>query len=309
MIYFYCKFKMCIRKCDIMKKILGTMLMFCALVLPANAATVEVDLSIDGRVLSQLGEKYSTEYMHADLDFSDYVGFNEDGCTFVPLRLVSEILGATVTWESPNAIIEIGDDTLIMEVGSKIATKNGEALSEMPQAAKNIDGSIYVPIRFVAQAFGIYVDYADRTVIMDTGVDLTFQGEAVDSFYEYSWMTMGGYTNLFASNADAQRFLDALELDMENEVDAPEYVSNGFVADFDKTYMRSSVYFIGDEFGNSLKTFTVYWLKTYDLPDVDYSGLEKYLIKVDDRWYQCDNFINAINGGHGSLITVLNTVA
>ncbi len=292
-----------------MKKILATMMMFCALAMPASAATVEVDLSIDGRVLSELGEKYTTEYMHHDLDFSDYVGFNEDGCTFVPLRLVSEILGATVTWESPNAIIQIGDDTLIMEVDSKIATKNGEALAEMPQAAQNIDGSIYVPIRFVAQAFGIYVDYADRTVIMDTGVDLTFQGEAVDSFYEYSWMTMGGYTNLFASNADAERFLDALELDMLNEVDAPERVSSGFIADFDMTYMRASVYFIGDEFGNSLKTFTTYRLKTFNLPDVDYSGLSSYLLEVDDKWYECDNLIDAINSGHGALITVLNTVA
>lgn len=86
--------------------------------------------------------------------------------TMIPVRFVTEQLGAKVTWDGKtqtagiekNGIrvdIPIGSDTL------KVTTDGQTQNVKMDTAAVLTEGRTYVPIRFVAEALGATVDYSD----------------------------------------------------------------------------------------------------------------------------------------------------
>lgn len=86
----------------------------------------------------------------------------------MPLRAVSEALGADVSWINGVAKIELSGKIITMQVGEKQAQVNGkaQALSAAPILQ---EGRILVPLRCVSEQLGAKVDYADRQVdIMPT---------------------------------------------------------------------------------------------------------------------------------------------
>ena len=91
--------------------------------------------------------------------------FDENNRTMIPVRFVSEKLGANVTWDGQKqaAIIEkdkirieitIGNDTL------KVTEDRAFRTVKMDTVAVAKSGRTYIPIRFVAEALGAYVDYS-----------------------------------------------------------------------------------------------------------------------------------------------------
>ncbi|WP_339322747.1 copper amine oxidase N-terminal domain-containing protein [Paenibacillus sp. FSL W8-0194] len=108
------------------------------------------------------------------------------GYTMIPLRAVSEALGATVTWskETYTATITKNDTVITMPIHSHHATVNGQG--QMLDAASSLDGgTMYVPLRFVAQTLGGSVSWDastgtatasldDRTVTISTQYGKTF---------------------------------------------------------------------------------------------------------------------------------------
>jgi hypothetical protein len=84
-------------------------------------------------------------------DTEPYV--DENGRTMVPVRFVSEMLGADVKWnnETRTAIIKTSDKNIIMTIGSKTPTVNGQAI-ELDTAAAMVEGRTMVPLRFVSEA-------------------------------------------------------------------------------------------------------------------------------------------------------------
>ena len=76
----------------------------------------------------------------------------ENGSTLVPLKVVAEVLGAKVNYDSKNQQITIisQDRTIKLQIGHKIATVNGTKC-EIPIPARIINGTTMVPIRFVAE--------------------------------------------------------------------------------------------------------------------------------------------------------------
>lgn len=84
----------------------------------------------------------------------------EQGTTLVPLRVISENLGAKVDWNAKDKKVTVtkGTDTIILTIGSKQATVNGEAKT-LPQAPKTINGTTMLPVRFVAENFKCEVQY------------------------------------------------------------------------------------------------------------------------------------------------------
>lgn len=82
----------------------------------------------------------------------------EQGRTLVPIRIISEELGATVSWDEINrtVLIELGDksallkiDSLIFEVGKG---SNNFDTSDVP--AKIISDRTFVPLRLVSNVLG-----------------------------------------------------------------------------------------------------------------------------------------------------------
>lgn len=95
----------------------------------------------------------------------------ENGTTLIPFRSIFGSLGYSVGWDPKWGIITgtKGKDTIRLQAGSKMALVNG-VLSSLTVAPKIVDGTTYVPLRFVSEAAGCQVQWlsAGRTVVIDS---------------------------------------------------------------------------------------------------------------------------------------------
>jgi hypothetical protein len=89
------------------------------------------------------------------------------GRTLVPVRFVSQALGARVDWDEVNQSVRVAvDDTVVLiKLGLSVASVNG-IWRELDVPAQAINGRTMVPLRFISEAFGASVlwDYATHTV-------------------------------------------------------------------------------------------------------------------------------------------------
>lgn len=96
----------------------------------------------------------------------------DKGRTYVPLRVIAEGMGAKVGFNKSNGCIGIdkGDTSVSLILGACDAIVNGnKVILNTPAMLKN--NVTYVPIRFVAEAFGCSVDYKNGNVyICEAGV-------------------------------------------------------------------------------------------------------------------------------------------
>lgn len=87
--------------------------------------------------------------------------FLYNGTTFVPIRFVSEALGADrVDWDSSSrtAVIRDADTTIELTAGKKTAMINGKRVS-VGQSVKLVNDRTYVPVRFVSENLGCEVTW------------------------------------------------------------------------------------------------------------------------------------------------------
>jgi hypothetical protein len=86
------------------------------------------------------------------------------GSVLVPLRGVFESLGATVDYNSDTGTItaEKGNRHIRLPLNSSVATINGQP-QDLSQPAQVVNGTTLVPLRFVAEAFGDYVEWSGPT--------------------------------------------------------------------------------------------------------------------------------------------------
>lgn len=95
---------------------------------------------------------------------------NVNGTTMVPVRFVSEQLGAEVGWNGDLRQVTITDfltgKTLLLTLDSKNATVNGSAVTELESAATLSDSSTFVPIRFIAEQLGCVVSFNNETRVV-----------------------------------------------------------------------------------------------------------------------------------------------
>ena len=106
------------------------------------------------------------------VNFPDAEPFIDDnGRTQVPVRFVSEALGAKVDWEGKTKTVTIsqGDKEIKIVIGKKEYTINGEK-NLMDTEALLKEDRTFVPVRFVSEGLGARVDWdsAVRTVYIDT---------------------------------------------------------------------------------------------------------------------------------------------
>lgn len=88
-----------------------------------------------------------------------------EGVTLVPIRVISESFGAEVKWDGETKTVTVidGETTIVVTVGSKIATVNGEEkeLEEAPELTEN--GFTMIPLRFISENLGAEVGYVQET--------------------------------------------------------------------------------------------------------------------------------------------------
>jgi hypothetical protein len=94
-----------------------------------------------------------------------------DGYTMVPFRVIFEKLGASVEWDEGKRRVRGERNGVVVEltIGGAVAYKNGAAIALDAKPAI-IGGRTLVPLRFVSEAFGTQVGWADatRTVTIDS---------------------------------------------------------------------------------------------------------------------------------------------
>lgn len=85
---------------------------------------------------------------------------SETGRTMVPIRFVSEQLGAQVEWlkDTRQVKITLNDITIILTIGSNVVLVNGQAV-EIDGPAELANGRTYVPLRFVSETLGATAEW------------------------------------------------------------------------------------------------------------------------------------------------------
>ncbi len=94
---------------------------------------------------------------------------NANSRTIIPVRFVGESLGAKVSWNEKRQEVKIvlGDKEVVMTIGSNKYTINGK-VHTMDTKAVIVKDRTMVPIRFVAEALGKFVEWdgKNRLVII-----------------------------------------------------------------------------------------------------------------------------------------------
>lgn len=100
------------------------------------------------------------------VDFSGDVQpfINEQNRTMVPIRFVSNELGAPVDWDAAAKKVSIyqADGIIEIVIGDSFAHVNG-ARVEFDTAAEIVEGRTVVPLRFVSETFGANVNWDGNT--------------------------------------------------------------------------------------------------------------------------------------------------
>lgn len=104
-------------------------------------------------------------------EFSPYI---KQGRTFVPIREITEKLGADVDWRAKDKSIKItlNGDVIKMKINSPIVTVNGKKINlddaQAPQLAlyksPKKETKTMVPLRFISETFGYNVDWNNDKV-------------------------------------------------------------------------------------------------------------------------------------------------
>lgn len=83
--------------------------------------------------------------------------------TLVPLRFVSEQLGAEVTWVAGEITLQHGSQIIVLQDDKSVAVVNGDARPlEQPPLVE--EGTTFVPLRFIAENFGANVQYSEGVI-------------------------------------------------------------------------------------------------------------------------------------------------
>ncbi|MTI83641.1 MAG: hypothetical protein FH756_06995 [Firmicutes bacterium] len=118
-------------------------------------ATKEIKLTIGQEQASINGNPYT-------LDAKPFI--TEANRTLVPVRFVSEAIGAEVNWiaEDKQAVIKDGDTEIILTTGSDKVMVNG-VQETLDAPAEIVENRTFVPLRFVSENLGAEVDYTTVT--------------------------------------------------------------------------------------------------------------------------------------------------
>ena len=129
----------------------------------ANAAAVIEQMYADASVLG-----IGSIIVRDNIIKFDAPAYIKGGRTIIPVRAITEELGATVLYDPLTQSVSITKDNIviILTIGStKVLVDGVEQL--LDTTAEITNGRTYVPLRFIAETFGLTVDFDDETEIID----------------------------------------------------------------------------------------------------------------------------------------------
>lgn len=115
--------------------------------------------------------------------------FVYEGNTMVPVRFLSESLGAKVDWNDKTQTVKItqfadnSETVITLEIGKKTMTVNGDNV-EIPMEAIVFNDRTFLPLRTIAEALGKTVSWDER------GIILIGETEADSSVMDEIWIKL-----------------------------------------------------------------------------------------------------------------------
>lgn len=202
--------------------------------------------------------------------------------TMVPLRVISENLGANVNWSDSQVTLTKNDMKVILKFNSNKVVKNGktELLDVRPYVKNN---RTFVPMRFIAETFGSNVNYKNGIVTVDTK-PFVIDGAIVKALQHEYHATMGGVEQQIKGNGYNEAIYNFFVENKGSEVEAPAnytWMSHPSPGE----YYKSGQYdFLGQE-ENSVARLDIYTLvRSFD---DNLSSQPQVLIHVptENQWY------------------------
>lgn len=241
-------------------------------------AAQTVDLAFDNIKLPVRSEGYGgTVY------YTDTAAEVKNGRTFVPVRVVSELLGATVNWQGANVTLQQGEASVKLTVGST-RVQNGQQSSKLEAAPYIKADRIMVPIRFVAESFNCQVDYSQGLVNIHSN-PFQLQNVGVVSIAKQIKMTSEINTYEIQSPLFAQKMYMSVATGHGAEVAQPEYYGKNNIADYPNFYWQKAAYYLLDTNDRAIKSFEVYEVAHNGFGEALPAGYTNYLLYMDDSWY------------------------
>lgn len=178
--------------------------------------------------------------------------------TMVPVRVISENLGAYVTWSNSEVTITKSDTEVILQMSSSTAIINGKMvpLDVKPYIKNN---RTMVPLRFLAETLGYDVDYKKFTVTVNTE-PLVIDGVKVKALQQEYRMTMGGVVQQIIGNAYNKAIYEIFIENKGSKAEAPTRYSWMFNIDTPGAYYKSGQYDFLDLDNNTIQRFDIYGL-------------------------------------------------
>lgn len=137
--------------------------------------------------------------------------------TMVPLRVISENLGASVAWTQSSKTVQISATglKLTMTVGQKYAFVNGEKVP-LDASVQVRSSRVMVPLRFVSVQLGLKVTYvpASKAIMLESdagGTARLLKGAWVSTIFNLDWPSAGSYGNQEVQKQEYVQLLDELQ--------------------------------------------------------------------------------------------------
>lgn len=145
-----------------MKRIIMGVITGCmALAMATGAVSYKAEANAAHRAYFVIGQKsYNVDGQSKTMDAASFI---ENGRTYVPVRYLGYALGVSdtdVQWSNPTATLAMGDTVVKLSLKSKQYQVNNEQKT-MDVVPIEKSGRIYLPARFVAEAFDYEVGWDD----------------------------------------------------------------------------------------------------------------------------------------------------
>lgn len=166
-----------------LRSLLMLLLLAAALALSVQAASATLNVKNVSGVYETRSVRTVSLVLDGQTLESDIPAFILDNRTLVPVRIISEHMGASVTWKQDTQQVQIenGQTSILLTIGSAEALVDGQAvqLYDGVPATMAADGSLtrtMVPLRFVSEQLGAQVSFDNdtSTVTISTVQEVTY---------------------------------------------------------------------------------------------------------------------------------------
>ena len=251
------------------------------LTLPGQAwAAAKIDLAFGGVLVptERTEENTTPFYLEARPQM-------RSNTVFVPVRVVSEIMGAEVRWQEPNIIIKLADTEIKLTLGGRTAVKNGQEM-KLPAAPYERGGYTYVPIRFVAEAFDCDVEWqAKKNLVNIKTQPWELDGRLVTKVASQVRMTSEIFSYEVTSPLLADRMYKALQSGIGAEVAAPQYYGRHINMDPPNFYYGAGEFYFLTADDNVAACLEIYEVLGNGYNETLPDGYTRCLLRIDDKWY------------------------